>query len=1315
MAANGKKAFSFDGTLLFELKDHLKHPLFWWPDTLLMYPVDFRGCRVKPDELSLWSVGEDRQVPYQLSDVRTDESGCLLSADVSFISDLPSGGLRQFLLARRPPEPFARAVAHAREAQSIVLDNGKIRVRIPGSSPFPPREAPGPIIQVDRGTGWMGESRLVTGGRHVVEIATRLVHDGPLFVEYEVVYVLDRGGRYTANIRLTKGMDFVGLAERMEGIGKEEQIYVKMVWTHFCPTHRQAPNNPPQLVKSGERYEDYNWQKIDEEWVHNPLPVGPWGLTEEGEIGFRLNTFEPWKAMVRLTYANFWDERTNDAVGVFIDQPENWNDHEYALFTASDTLSVRFFYRDGTLWWKWPLATGSRSVGLAVYDHRLDKEQMQYIERIRAESEAGRYPDGVYRIHLNGASHTSFLQNRYGTLHLDRIKNWVLEYPDDAARLPAVYPYGDLASPEQFLEHLFCYEFFASIPVYGPRENAGLSPVPSRRVHRLYVDAYNRFYGQMEPRQRKRAEAALLFMAYLAAGEHVMPLVNMLGGNPNFLSDIKTIPAQMAVQFPDHPEAENWKAVYGKFVELAGRYYTRPPLDGLNLKGGRWTENLGTYVWAFLRPLLKAEFMLQNYNDGINRVANEQMARMGRWLVDSLTAPFAGEDPRTLREFAGYHYWGRLSRDRGPARLHPPQGAHSYRRLPPRAMWLLATFLERYDPLTAEAMKWAAGPDREDTEVGETFTGSCALMYPANSRGDGGTDPHLESVAYTGYGIILRAGVGTEEEVSLHIQQLDPGLNYRWGKAAAGGCGQLFYYAGGKAYSHVGKEDVGDRQAGDVDFSCNFGVWKDGKYKSIGQNVLTEPFYSLGTAQFARLLPEKGKNAYAWPEYRSRSILLAGTDYFAVQDAVGSPWIGHRFSWFVHKYDEMPQLIMLRGADRKTELATEETRGVWYDGKGGTFAVITHRASLRAESTGYGARVFAEDWTDDVCLSEEELNCDTGEAVFRGTVGHLRVWRDGRREMALIHGTEMSLGPVRVAVDHPDLGISVRWDERDNRRFSGTLFSREGGHVRWYLPDNAPSRRVLYLDGVRVDGSADGMSIPVPKGLHHWEWTCGLPVPPQPVILRVDSGDGRALVHFAECPAAERYEIELSDDLGKTWRQVGSAAHSPFALEGLANGRKYHVRVTAVNAEQASPPAREYPIYPTDRTPPFPHGLRLKAAGGAVRAAWGRVLGAAAYRLYKRQAGETAFHLLYEGEDPWFVDEGGSAEPVCEYAVSAVNLNGEGERGPAESTDPGLLTNFDPMPGEPYRRFTDYNNHPFEFKHPFLPTDIPYRYPHSLE
>jgi hypothetical protein len=316
---------------------------------------------------------------------------------------------------------------------------------------------------------------------------------------------------------------------------------------------------------------------------------------------------------------------------------------------------------------------------------------------------------------------------------------------------------------------------------------------------------------------------------------------------------------------------------------------------------------------------VRTDFLLRQY-DGVERFATPQLAEMADWLVNALSAPFDGETAevyQALQKLDRGHEWGALAPGKGPRRVHPPQGAHAERRVPARSMWYLATCLTRYAPLAAEHAMWAARPTDQDMETAPGSSDAWDVIYRAPDNH--GTNPHLRSRKYTGYGIVLRSAVDTPDELSIHLQQIDQGPNYRWGRAAEGGCGVIYYFAAGKSYSFNGTEDVGDRDDQDTDFCTNFGVYKEGEFRSIGQNVLSRPFYDLGSGQFAEIVPRQEPGAYSAPEYISRSVLLAGHDYFVLYDAVLSPATSHRFSWFVRRGSELPAIHFVRGASASVQ------------------------------------------------------------------------------------------------------------------------------------------------------------------------------------------------------------------------------------------------------------------------------------------------------------------------------------------------------------------------------------------------------------
>ena len=397
-----------------------------------------------------------------------------------------------------------------------------------------------------------------------------------------------------------------------------------------------------------------------------------------------------------------------------------------------------------------------------------------------------------------------------------------------------------------------------------PVKTVDMVPTRNRQFYGSWVDALDRLLPGMAPPDRARIISMFLFHCYVAADEEYMPMHNMLSGHPNFLADVKSTPAMGAFLFPKHPEAKVWDELFGKYVELNTHYHTRPDVKSWGAVGGRWTENLGTYVWAYLKPSLRANYLLQNYFQGTNHFANTNNAILGSWLLNSLSAPYNGE---SMAFYTGAshkpdnHYWGIVTKDNGPRRVHPPQGAHSARRMPSASLWLLGQELKNYDPLLSENISFISHPYDIEEEVLDKSKDPFCIMYPEKEV-DPGTPPDFKSTKFTGYGITLRAAVGTKDELSIHLQQIDAGPNYRWGLAADGGCGNIYFYAAGKSYSHNGKEDSGDRRVQDTDLITNFGVFKDGKFKSVGTNVLSSPMYDLGTGQFAEILPSPKKPVF---------------------------------------------------------------------------------------------------------------------------------------------------------------------------------------------------------------------------------------------------------------------------------------------------------------------------------------------------------------------------------------------------------------------------------------------------------------------
>ncbi len=1296
----------------FVLQDRLEHPFYEWPRTLLSYPVELDPGTDRA-RLILRRADTNEPVPIQWTDVAPATGGGV-RATLNFCADLPSGGRREFVLTadaplKRSPSPSISQVRVRQEGRTIILDSGLLQVRLPASQKVH-GEAPGPILQVSRGGAWFGSSTLKFSEDRVIRLTTRRTVEGPLFVVYELHYETERGSHYIARVQLDSGFDFVRLEENMEGVKPGTHGMLTSNWTDLALTHRQAPNHPFPLSDIVRNYGDYNWERIDEVFKLKPQPL------PEGRLPFALGVYERAPGNFRTgTWANFWNELSGDALGIFIADVEGWQDHEYAYEVESPTLQVTYHLVDGKFQWRWPLVHGRRSTCLAFYDHARDREAMQQLEtKFQGVLHAG----VKYSVPLTYTSHVLQLQNRYGTLDLNRVKDWVLDYPATARQPEPILGRGNPTDPAELEKRIMTSPFTCTLPVTGTRQMAGhgpmpgrsivnFSPVPSRQVAG-WVEAFNQTQAALTDRQRRRLTAQFLVLAHVLGGDEFMPIVNLLSGHPNFLADVKATPPAMAFLFPEHPQASNWADLWEKCVELNTRFNTRPAVAAWHAHGGRWTENLGTYVWAFLGPSLRTEFLLRQF-DGRERFLSPQLAEMADWLVNSLSAPFNGESPAAFKNLNEVDYgreWGVVPPGGGPRRVHPPQGAHSEQRFPPRSMWYFGTCLQRYAPLAAEHAMWAARPTDPDAEEAPGRKDPPNAMYrmPDNR----GTNPHLRSRKFTGYGMVLRAGVDTAEELSIHLQQIDEGSNYRWGRSGEGGSGILYFYAGGKSYSYTGPEDVGDRDDQDTEFCTTFGVYKNGVFRSIGMNVLSRPLFDLGTGQFTEIVPREGPTAYASPEFVSRSILLAGREYFVLYDSVAHQALTHRLTWSVRKGDPFPNIQLLRGASghretQRTEISSASSTGVWFDGLGDSLAVVSHRSDVQAEGTPFGCRVKLPGIDDLVFRNPESVKFTEADLSFEGTAGLLRTTAD-TVEFALFHGRRISARGLDLTTDDVELGIGGVL--REGRPAYGEYFAPKASRIR-LSGARLTEKLNLYVDGEVRRGRRESGAIvfALDAGQHHWELTDTLPVPLAPRIVRTENFAGGARIIIGPVASATHYPLELSRDGGTTWTPVAATGGPELSVTGLSDGEKVHVRARALNAEHTSAPGAEYPLYVSNRPPAPPDGLRVGLAAGAATLTWGEILGASEYRLYGRLKSERDFQRLYHGLERSHVDRRSTLracdaipgktprstpDAVAEYYVTAVNGNGESARSHPADTDPASWRNWDPKPGERFRRVTSF-------------------------
>ena len=1270
------------------LKDHLVHPAFSWPLSLLQYELDFgtEGALQQPRMLIEKSSG--RQVPFQLSETagsRFDQTG--KKAILSFLSDLPSGSTKTFeLLPATKKVKAAGAVVHVTQTADVYqITNGKIRIEIPA---HPGKKMTAAIRRYGNTVNWLGHGEIPA--LPVKEIKVDALSAGPVHAVFRISYTFDADRQYNVLVKLTAGMEFAELEEEMKGFNPGEGLSWKMVWDGIRPEGRYVSTRVEQPGKKQIQSESMIWEPMEGRKLNgtaNQHPEFPSDQQNgrEGLLPFQISPYDNWLSWWRMPSAAFRSERENTTIGLFIKDNEKWNDGKYALWASKKDLSISFHWNNSILDYTFPMVTGTRSTALAAYGNEREQnhggnQSLAYIDELR---------------------------RWYGWIPLDKVKNWILNYDAPETGYPRFF------KPENAAKNLTVASLESSLSDQlgiigsGSERINGPNPVSSRIYYDQIVPAFDLNAGKMSVSQYQKLRSWYLFVSYLYRDEALMPVRNLLSGHPNFLSDIKGVTGLAAFLFPKHPEAAQMADHFGKVVQLNFNYHIRPDVPAWGSLGGRWTENLATYTWAALTPAARTNYLLQHHFDGKNRMLQPGVSMLGNWLLNAVSSPLTKLDNK---------------------RVYPPQGAHarSGEDGPPDVLRVLGQELTYYDPLLSEHLLWFTRAGDKPFESTKEKNKAWRDLLSGEWENNKGSNPKLKSAKFTGYGFILRSAFGTKDEMYVNLQQIDEGPNYRWGRAAMGGNGVIYYYAGGKRYSHNGAEDVGDGPFGDTERISNFGVKKPGGYRSIGayrsvgRNDLTEPLYDFGFAQFASIRGNKEISG----AYHSRSVLQSAADYIAVFDEVPDEKTEGRFSWFVGANDEFPYIhqvtpgapasdanLLPSKSNYHTDPAVMPTKGRYYDGKGSFLTVVTHKPEIRVKKTDFGCIILKnEGETDLVFRALKALRFANDGLSFKGKAGIIQM-RKGITSAALFEGSELSVPGLKIELAAENkAGISM---QSMLSGYTGTFQSQAPEKVVFTVGNPKLS---FYLDGEKLSEESPGTkshetrrSFSFPSGKHTWTWSNAGVRPAAPEITTTIIGNQQVLLKWNQVAGADSYRMELSKDGELNWETVGDQLKGVTAsVADLKNNSKIHLRVIAQGKGGDSEPSDAYPAYITGQPPHAPEGLLLDLNSSQVKLSWGSILGAGSYRLYRRtKAVKSDFNKIYEGADTFFADQKPSSGLIYEYRVTAINGNGESSYSPLATTDPKSFINWAPKGGEGFRRDTENHENGFPEYNPFKEDEMP--------
>ena len=336
--------------VLFEKQDVIDLATYNWPRTLISYVVVFDGG-VKEEMLSLTDKSQGVPVPFQLSE-KVVKNGFLQRARVSFFAALPQGGKYAYELVAtgRKPVTVDNPLAVVSEDGQFSIGNKDMTVYIPASQSVKAGKAPAPVLSVQKGDRKIGNNRLYAHRKNVEWIETLPVEVGELFVKYQVKYYLAGNATYTAWIKVVQGYPFVILEEEMNGLSKEDRVYLDMCWDNFAPVKRFGTQwdrvfdkvsqwiGIDTPVHTSYSQEDPHWTGMG--WIEDPSK----------EMIFRISPFGGNSVREQPPVMSFWEEGKNaDELGVFVYDHQKWDDRQYGIWQPTPDLSIYFRITNYTL------------------------------------------------------------------------------------------------------------------------------------------------------------------------------------------------------------------------------------------------------------------------------------------------------------------------------------------------------------------------------------------------------------------------------------------------------------------------------------------------------------------------------------------------------------------------------------------------------------------------------------------------------------------------------------------------------------------------------------------------------------------------------------------------------------------------------------------------------------------------------------------------------------------------------------------------------------------------------------------------------
>lgn len=565
-----------------------------WGPELVHYTVD--AARYKPGETTLLD-GREAEVPHQID-------GNVLA----FVASVPKGTTAVYRLRTGRPQKASPLAVQA-QGNELVVRNEHLTLWLPAAEsrthaePIEAAKARPPLL------GWacsdgvrMGAARFVTS-RKVASEKFSLVRQGPAAVEYEARYAFVPKGEYVFRVRLSPAMPLAVVSEEFDfGLTAGEDVLM-------LDLHRgRQPGGVAWVPGSGEQqmpalgslpWAEYLQKKRESKAAEAPV----------GGAGEAPSPFRPDPKMVlleKILPAGRWGD-AKGGIQVSFGQPAGptigvvplsagswrramvlcaWHDPGAGL-TLALPIGVRYS--------RWSLEVTDDHSPFSTHEHDPGLSPTY-----------GRRCWGLFAgPGLNEA------QARFGYIGLDRYKDWVIEYPEDATK--AKYPGGffspahvarlrltlDAHPDAEFLKTWYIFSGKTEdAVVHARRVIEGLTkPYGENNFFLVGLSAYRKsqffsFAALAEdalacPQLPRELRSELRRLLALYAHVFSDPDLNPRGSGAHLGNNNMPINRTLALTYfagllPDHPRYAYWMECCREFVEY--KYSTEMAVDGVNIE-----------------------------------------------------------------------------------------------------------------------------------------------------------------------------------------------------------------------------------------------------------------------------------------------------------------------------------------------------------------------------------------------------------------------------------------------------------------------------------------------------------------------------------------------------------------------------------------------------------------------------------------------------------------------------------------------------------------------------------------------------------